>query len=294
MTDLGFRPLLPDRFDLAECPVYDGRTGRLLFCDITAGRIHAVDPVDGAHQSWSFPSIVASFGVCESGRLVVALKDSVVLFDPASGESRHLADVEADKPTTRLNDGKVGPDGAFWVGSINEAPDKAAIGALYRIDAAGKVETKVEGIKASNGLAWTSDGRTMFHTDTRGVWIDRWDFDPASGAIASRIRIATPDDALGRPDGGATDADGFYWSAGISAARLNRYTPDGRLVDSFPVPASSPTMPCFGGPDLRTLFVTSLRSGRTAEQLAAYPASGAVFSAPSPVAGSPVGRFRDL
>lgn len=293
MTDLGLRPLLPLRFQLAECPVYDDRAGRLLFCDILAGAIHAVEIASGAHASWSFPSLVASYGLCESGRFVVALKDSIVLFDPASGASTHLADVEADKPTTRLNDGKVGPDGAFWVGSINEAPDKAAIGGLYRIDASGRVEQKVDGIKASNGLAWTADGRTMFHTDTRGVWIDRWDFDPASGAIANRTRIAMPDDAVGRPDGGATDMDGFYWSAGISAAKLNRWSRDGALVESFDVPAAAPTMPAFGGPDGTTLFVTSLREGRSAEQLEKYPLTGSVFAGQAGVAGAPAFRFRD-
>lgn len=293
MTDFGLRPLLPVRFQLAECPVYDDRTGRLLFCDITAGAIHAVEIASGAHQSWSFASVVASFGLCETGRLVVALRDSVVLFDPATGERRHLADVEADKPTTRLNDGKVGPDGAFWVGSINEAADRAPIGGLYRIDASGRVETKVDGIKCSNGLAWTADGRTMFHTDTRGVWIDRWSFDPQTGAISGRTRIAEPDDTMGRPDGGATDVEGFYWSSGISASKLNRYAADGKLVESHEVPASAPTMPCFGGADGRTLFLTSLREGRTEEQLARYPLSGSVFFGTAPVAGVPAFRFRD-
>jgi len=293
MTDLGFKPLLPDQFQLAECPVYDDRTGRLLFCDILAGALHEVEIASGAHRSWSFPSVVASFGLTDGGKFVVALRDSVVLFDPISGETRKLADVEADKPTTRLNDGKVGPDGAFWVGSINEAPDRAAIGALYRIDGSGRVETKVEGIKASNGLAFTADGRTMFHSDTRGVWIDRWTFDPATGAISDRTRIAQPDDAMGRPDGGATDVDGYYWSAGISAAKLNRYSPAGELVESHAVPAAAPTMPAFGGADGRTIFLTSLRDGRPADQLERYPLSGSVFSARADIAGVPAFRFRE-
>lgn len=294
MTDLGLKPLTPTLYRLAESPCWDDRNDRLVHCDIPEGKIHAVDLATGKTQSWSFPSVVGSFGLTESGGFVVSLRDSVVLFDPATGASRKLADVEADLPTTRLNDGKVGPDGAFWVGTMNEAEDRAPIGALYRVDASGKVEKKVEGIKVSNGLAFGPDGRSMFHTDTRGPWIDRWDFDPATGAISNRTRIAEPDEATGRPDGGATDADGFYWSAGISAARLNRYAPDGRLVESFAVPAAAPTMPCFGGADMRTLFVTSLREGRTAEQLAGYPLTGSVFIGRSPVAGSPVSRFRDV
>ena len=293
MHDLGLSPLIPTLHRLAECPVYDERTDRILFCNIPEGEIHGVDLATGEEHIWRFPELVASFGLCESGRFVVALKHSVVLFDPTTGKSVPLASVGADRPTARLNDGKVGPDGAFWVGSINEAPDRVAIGALYRVDVAGQVETKVEGIKASNGLAWTGDGRTMFHTDTRGVWIDRWRFDPATGALSERTRIAEPDDAVGRPDGGAVDVEGCYWSAGISAARLNRWSADGKLLESFDV-AASPTMPCFGGADGRDLFVTSLRDGRSAEQLERTPLSGTVFKGRAFVAGVPGFRFRDV
>ncbi|SHG88635.1 Sugar lactone lactonase YvrE [Kaistia soli DSM 19436] len=293
MHDLGLSPLIPTLHRLAECPVYDDRTDRILFCNIPEGEIHGVDLKAGEEHIWRFPELVASYGLCESGRFVVALKHSVVLFDPATGQSQPLASVGADTPSVRLNDGKVGPDGAFWVGGINEAADRAAIAVLYRVDAQGAVEAKVDGIKASNGLAFTADGRTMFHTDTRGPWIDRWRFDPATGAISERTRIAEPDDSIGRPDGGAADMDGYFWSAGISAGKLNRYQPDGKLVESFDVPAA-PTMPCFGGADGQSLFVTSLRDGRSEEQLARYPLSGTVFKGRAFVAGVPAFRFRDV
>ena len=146
------------------------------------------------------------------------------------------------------------------------AGERKPLGSLYRVDGSGRVEKKVEGLITSNGLAWSADGRSMFHTDSSGAWIDRWRFDPATGEIGERTRIvADIANADGRPDGGATDVEGCYWSAGISAARLNRYDADGRLVAHYPVPVAAPTMPCFGGPDMKTLFVTSLRTGRSAE-----------------------------
>ena len=175
-----------------------------------------------------------------------------------------------------------------------DRPVKEPIGSLYRVTADGKVERKVGGLIIANGLAFSPDGRTMFHSDSRGKWIDRWDLDPATGAISNRTRIvADIDEATGRPDGGATDAEGFYWSAGVSGARLNRFAPDGKLVASYPVPVAGPTMPCFGGPGLRTLYVTSLRTGRAPELLARYPLTGITITGPSPVAGSPVTLFRD-
>ncbi len=286
------------RCDLGENPVFDDRENALLFEDIVNRTIHSVDLAGGATRHWTFASEVCSFGLAETGRLVVALRHEVGLFDRASGAFQRLCTIEDGDPDTRLNDGKVGPDGAFWVGSMDDrgkpSSERQPLGSLYRIDGSGHVDKKVAGLFTSNGLAWSGDGRVMFHTDTRGPWIDRWDFDPATGEIGNRVRIvADIADADGRPDGGATDAEGGYWSAGISASRLNRYDADGRLVAHYPVPVAAPTMPCFGGADMKTLFVTSLRTGRSPAALEKYPLTGITLVGRSPVAGVPVSRFRD-
>ena len=229
---------------------------------------------------------------------MVALRHEVGLFDRASGTFDRLCTIEDGDPDTRLNDGKVGPDGAFWVGSMDNrgtpANQRKPLGSLYRVAGSGRVAKKVEGLVTSNGLAWSADGRSMFHTDSSGAWIDRWDFDPATGEIGNRTRIvANIANEDGRPDGGAADMEGGYWSAGVSAARLNRYDADGRLVAHYPVPVAAPTMPCFGGPDMKTLFVTSLRTGRSPEALQKYPLTGVTLIGRSPVAGVPVTRFRE-
>ena len=286
------------RCDLGECPVYDDRENAVLFEDIVNRTIHSVDLASGAARQWHFDSEVGSFGLTEMGRLVVALRHQVGLFDRVSGDFQVLCAIEGEEPDTRLNDGKVGPDGAFWVGSMDDrgkpASERKPLGSLYRVDGNGRVEKKVEGLITSNGLAWSGDGRFMFHTDSSGPWIDRWRFDPATGAISERKRIVADfGDADGRPDGGATDAEGCYWSAGISAQRLNRYDADGRLIAHYPVPVAAPTMPCFGGPDMKTLFVTSLRTGRAPEMLEKFPLTGVTLIGVSPVAGVPVARFRE-
>ena len=278
---------------IAESPVWDERSGRLYFCDILNRTIHAIE-ANGSLSAWTFESEVGSLGLAASGRLVMALRDAVILFDPRNEARQDLCRIEADRPETRLNDGRVGPDGAFWVGSMDDRPTKESIGSLYRVDAAGKVERKVEGVVVSNGLAWTPDGETMFHADSRGPWIDRWRFDRWNGEISERARFADLDEARGRPDGGSCDAEGFYWSAGVSAGRLNRFAPDGRIVEVHPIQVPAPTMPCFGGEDFRTLYVTSLREGRSPELLAQGPQSGGVFAAPAPVAGFPSWRFLDI
>jgi sugar lactone lactonase YvrE len=292
---LEFKPLNNTRCTLGEGPVFDDRRDVLWYCDILEKAIHGFFLHEERTETFSFDSEVGSIGVAETGRLVVALRNEVGLFDPDSGVFERIAEIEADNPDTRLNDGKVGPDGAFWVGTMDDRdrPQKEPIGSLYRVDASGRVERKIDGLIVSNGLAFSPDGRTMFHSDSRGRWIDRWNFDPATGAIAGRKRIVVLDDETGRPDGGATDAEGAYWSAGVSAARLNRFSPEGELLAFYPVPVAAPTMPCFGGPGLRRLYVTSLRVGRAPELLDRYPLTGFTIVADSPFPGAPVARFRD-
>jgi sugar lactone lactonase YvrE len=291
-----FKPLNDVRCELGEGPVYDDRTNALFQCDIVGRTLHRFDLSTGDHPQWTFASEVCALGLGESGRVAIALRHSVVIFDPGDGSQVQIAEIEVERgANTRLNDGKIGPDGAFWIGSMDARPRPVSdpMAAVYRVTADGKVEQKISGLYTSNGLAFSPDGRRMYHTDTHPGWIDRWDFDPASGAISNRTRIAVLTDAQGRPDGGATDAAGNYWSAGISARRLNRFAPDGGLIESHELPVAAPTMPCFGGPGLRRLFVTSLRNGRAPDLLARYPLSGITLVADAPVAGSPVSRFRD-
>lgn len=203
----------------------------------------------------------------------------------------HLARVLDAWPTQRLNDGKVGPDGAFWVGSMDDRPDKEPVAALYRVTADGHVRRVITGLKVSNGLAWSSDGRMMFHSDSRGAWIDRWEFDPATGEIGSRQRLCWLTDNEGRPDGAATDTADRYWSAGVSAGCLNCFDVNGHRYQRMVLPIPAPTMVCFGGPDMRTLFVTTMREGLSPDQLEKSPQSGGIFMLRIDVPGLPINRF---
>lgn len=130
------------RCETGESCTWDAARGRVLFCDIPAGVIHAYTVADGGKQSWRLPDVVASFGVCRSGRLVVALRNRVVLFDPASGAVTPLAGPIDQPATVRLNDGKVGPDGSFWVGGRDESPARNVRGGAvaYRAGRSGRAQ----------------------------------------------------------------------------------------------------------------------------------------------------------
>jgi sugar lactone lactonase YvrE len=288
-----FRCIADLRAALLESPIWDDRRGVLFVCDIPGGEIIEIGLTEGPRRRWTFDQEVTALGLGESGALVVALARKVIAFDPDTGERRDLWTGYDEPETSRLNDGKVGPDGAFFIGSMNGRADHTNIGVLYRIDAAGKAAVVSRGFAVSNGLAWSPDGKVMYHSDSRGPWIDRLDFDPATGATSSRTRFVDLDEATGRPDGAACDAEGDYWSAGVSAGVLNRFAPDGRLRETHSLPVPAPTMPCFCGPVLAQIAVTSHRLVGDAA-LADAPQSGGVFLADLPVRGTPVARMKGI
>jgi sugar lactone lactonase YvrE len=284
--------VLDARAELGECPVWSLPEQVLYWIDIRAPAMHRLDPVTSATRSWPMPSRIGSFGLRESGSgAVVALVDGFHLLDFTTGELEFLIGPE-HVPGTRFNDGKVSPDGRFWAGTMDEESLSRPIAALYRLDPDHTLHRVVDELIVSNGLGWTADGRTMFHSDSKGPVIWAYDYDPARGTVSDRRVVARPTETIGRPDGAAVDERGFYWSAGISAGVLNRWSPDGRLDRSIEMPCSNPTAPCFGGPDLRTIFVTSLRHDLPSDVLAAKPLSGGIFSIRVDVPGVPISRYR--
>lgn len=278
---------------LGESPVWDDRRERLFFVDIEGREIHHITAEGSSHRIWPTPDRPTALGLAESGRLIVAFTRAIAFFDPDTGLFDTLATPDIGPATVRFNDGKVGPDGAFWVAAMDEAPERAAIAGLWRITADGTARKMLDGLRVGNGLAWDAAGTTMYLADSRGPWIDRFAFDPATGTLGERTRLAMLDEAHGRPDGGACDAAGFYWSAGLTTGHINRFSRDGRLLEHWDLPVGYPTMPCFGGEGLRTMFVTSLVRPEQEDQPGAEP-DGSVIAFDAQIAGVAPWRFPDV
>jgi len=215
----------------------------------------------------AFDSAVTALGLCDSSRIIIALAKQIILWDPDTDRIQTICSIETDLPQTRLNDGKVGPDGCFWVGSMHDSSIRAPIASLYRIGTDGSVARALTNLKVANGLSWTADGERMCVSDSAAAWIDVWTFNAASGAMTERRRLAQLTEATGRPDGGAFDTANLYWSAGVSAGRLNAFDLGGQLIEVWHTPISAPTMCAFGGADGALMFVTS--HSLTADDLSA-------------------------
>jgi sugar lactone lactonase YvrE len=278
------------RCGTSESPVWDEKTRRVIFGDLPGGSILAYGVDDGARWRWKAPSPLGSLGLCQSGRLIVALATHCEFFDMQSGSFTPFTDEIEDGVLNKLNDGKVGPDGCFWVGSQNLTSPRQETASLYRVTPDGKFERKADGYITSNGLAWTPDGKTMIHSNSTKGLVDAWDFDAATGAISNRRRIATLADEDGRPDGAACDTDGNYWSAGVSAGCLNQFSPTGTLLQKIKISTPRPTMPCFVED---RLYITSIRRGADEATLQQHPTMGGLFRMKAPAKGAAISLFRD-
>ena len=285
-----FQCVLDARASLGECPVWSIGEQALYWVDINAPSLNRFDPESGANLAWPMPSSIGSFAVRAQGGFVAALRDGIWLVDRAGRLGDRMAEAPYDPSHHRFNDGRADRAGRFWVGTMNERRD-ATSGALYCLDAYFALSRVLDGITISNGLAWSPDQRTLYHADTPARTISTYAFDAATGAVSGRREFAHFEDETERPDGAAVDSDGCYWTAFYRGGRVVRLSARGERLAEFPLPAMCPTMCAFGGSDLRTLYVTTARQMREADELARLPQSGGIFAMRVDVPGLPEPEF---
>ena len=275
---------------LGEVPVWDVAEQALYWIDIEGRKLFRLAPASGAVREWRFDERIGSFALRQNGGLVCAFESGFAFFDPASGAVEWRARPEAMIARNRFNDGKCDRAGRFWAGTMD---DKLAehTGSLYRLDPDGVAHRMDGAIGISNSLAWSPDDRVFYFADTLDGAIYAYDYDAASGAIANKRLFASTADQPGSPDGSTVDAEGYLWNAQWDGWRLVRYAPDGRVDRVVELPVQKPTSCMFGGPDLRTLYVTSAIWDLAGGDLAAQPWAGGVLALDVGVAGLPETRF---
>jgi len=254
---------------------------------LTVNRLHAAS---GKFSSWKMGSNPSALAIDDNNFLVVATRERLLRLNTTDGAETPIADAPYDTSKVRFNDGRVDPAGRFWIGTMYEPRDQPAA-EMYVLARDNLRCAWRGGMTNSNGLAWSLDGRTMFHADTTTHRIDCYDFDVATGEHSNRRTILTfPTDKTapdygGRPDGATMDSEGMYWVAMFEGGRVLRISPTGEILREIKLPVRCPTSVCFGGPDLRTLYITSASHGRSSEEIAQYPHTGKVLSVRLDVAG---------
>jgi len=279
-----FACVLDIKASLGECPVWCVDEQVLYWVDINAPSLNRFDPSTGRNAAWAMPESIGCFALRAGGGFAVALRSGIWFADAAGTLQEKIVDAPYDPAHHRFNDGRADRCGRLWAGTMNEKRD-ADTAHLYRLDAGGACTSVIDGLAISNGLAFSPDDRVMYHADTPRRTIHQYDFDIATGALSNRRVFAHFTGDTDRPDGGAVDSEGCYWSAFYRGGKVVRLAPDGTRIGEFVIPAMCPTMCAFGGPDLKTLYVTTATQMRDPDEIARFPASGGIFAMRVDVAG---------
>lgn len=270
--------------DHGEGPVWDARTGALVFVDLAAGdllRLSASGSVARTHVD----RVLAALRPRAAGGWVAAVERGFRLLDEDLAPVGEQV-VAFEDPAIRMNDGGCDPQGRFYCGSM-AYDERPGAGSLHRIDADRSVRSVLDGVTISNGIQWSADGGTVYYNDSPTGRIDRYDFDPATGTLHDRRTFARLGDDDGAPDGMAIDAEGGVWVACWGGSAVRRFTPEGAPDQVVEVPVPNPTACAFGGEDGRTLFITSSRQGGGD----AVAESGSVFAVETGVRGGAVHAY---
>lgn len=282
--------LLDGRFDLAESPVWAVAEQALWFVDINTPALHRYDPVSGVHRHWPMPAAIGCIAHDRGGGLIAALRNGLYRLDLNQGRHHQLTPAPYDAGLMRFNDGRCDRQGRFWAGTMTD--DRQPHGALYRFDGTRFIEAELPGaIATSNGLAWSPDGRILYHADTPTMQVQAYDYDIATATLSNRRLFLDLRGSGERPDGATVDSAGNYWLALYGAGRVAQFSPTGERLHEIQLPVKAPTMPCFGGPDLRTLFITTARQKHTGEELEKMPLAGGIFSIRVEIPGLPEAPF---
>jgi sugar lactone lactonase YvrE len=272
--------------ELGEGPCWDAASSTLYWTDIPASTVHALD-ADGQHRSWAVGQQVGAIGLRAAGGLVLAAEEGFVTMDTSLGAVAPLVSVEHGEPDVRLNDGAIDRAGRFYAGSM-AADEHPGAGALYRLDPDHTLTRLITGLGVSNGIGWSPDDTQMYYVDSLDHRLDVLDYDAATGEIGERRPLAEIGSGEVLPDGLTVDADGGIWVAVWGGGAVLRFSPAGELITTVELPARLVTCPTFGGPDLKTLYIT------TAAEAGGEGGAGAggLYSCQPGVAGQPTHPYR--
>jgi sugar lactone lactonase YvrE len=282
--------VIPGSDQLGETPLWDARERKLWWIDIERPKLQSFDPASGARAAYPYDAaFLGSLALTQGGSHVLAKDVSLYHRDPASGALNLFAQVE-NGLDNRLNDGRVDARGRLWIGTMDNGLHRPN-GSLYRVDPDGSVLPVFDEVVVANGMAFSPDNRTFYFTDTRRYCSWRFDLDIDDGQIRNRALFADYTASGERPDGACVDVDGGIWTAFFAGSRVVRYRPDGTIDLVVPLPVTNPTCLCFGGDDLRTLYITTATKFLTPEQRASEPLAGSVLAVHGIGQGMPEHRF---
>ena len=243
---------------LGEGPQWDVKNQRIYWIDSFDKKIYRATAEGKELKHWDLPEIVGSFCLTKTGNAIFAGQSGLFEFNFVNKEFHYIFVPKSKKKNLRFNDGKVDRNGNFFFGSM-DTHENEGIGAVYRCDSNRYVKELATGFVVFNGPCWSPDGEIFYASDSGAGKIWRYDYCSSKGSIKNKTLIISTEDPLnGSFDGCTVDDEGCLWSARIFGGRIDRFSPDGKLIQSIKMPIKKPTSVAFGGPNQDILYVTSM------------------------------------
>ena len=273
---------------VGEGPLYDEQKGLLYTVDIRGKAVIRINLATGKQTVTAYPQEIGCIALTASGALLAGMTDGIYyLREDGTVDAFLIPEKLAGR---RFNDGKVGPDGHYYIGTISTAAEADA--AFYRVSPAGEMEQLLYPVGNSNGLAWNREATLLYYCDTRSHQIDVFDFDCEKHTLANRRCVIQIPGEMGSPDGMTIDENGHLWVALWGGHGLLHIDPQKQtIVEKLTFPAKNVTCCTFVGETLSDLAVTSAAFGT---DTAANPREGNTFLIRPGVRGLPTNRFRDI
>lgn len=273
-----------------EGPVWSPSDGFLWWVDVRRAKLHRYNPRTGNTRRYDLPVRASAIALSEKGLLMAADRE-LGLFVPSTETYERLCLLPDEPAGIRTSDGGVAPDGTFWFATEDEQ-EREPVGNYYRYTHdAGLQVLRLPSVLVSRTMQFSADGTTLYTCDSAEAEILAFNVSLGSGALSGRRTLAFTHDLGGLPYGAALDSEGGLWVALYGASRVARFLPDGRLDRTIILAAPLPTGCAIGGENMRTLFITTARSGLSFPQLDARPLSGSLFAVEIDVPGLPARMF---
>lgn len=272
------------RNQLGEGPIWHPTRKELLWFDIVGQTFNRANAEGDILGTWQFDEPVAAAAVIDEHNVLIATATKLVRFNLNTGTREPVAPLEADNDVTRSNDSRVDLSGGFWLGTMGKSAEQGA-GSVYQYRA-GNLTTIMSDITIPNSTCFSPDGKIAYWTDTLTHKIIKCDISPETGLpIGEWQDHIDIEEGGGGPDGSVVDSEGYLWNARWGGNCVVRHAPDGSIDRKITLPVSNVTCPAFGGPELKTLYITTARQGLSDEDLAKQPTAGSIFAIDVDVAG---------
>ena len=263
---------------LGEGAVWDYKNNRLLWIDITDGKVFVFTPSDGKNVEISVGKMIGTVVPYEKNKVVVALEDGIYELDLETEKLTFICTPE--NPVVkgnRYNDGKCDAQGRLWVGTMNMKENTPTAG-LYIVKGNGECQQVLKNVITSNGICWSLDNKKMYYHDSPLRTISAFDCDLNAGIISNREEIVKMPKDMGNADGNTIDADGMVWVANWGGACASQWNPHtGQLLQKIEVPAYNVASVAFGGENLDDLYFTTTSKFMPEDKVSLYPDAGKLF-----------------